>query len=176
MQGKSFFDGVEEAFNTMTADAAIKCREIVQMYAELYPKPFTLELVRPRLEKHWSLLKAIGEVSPIGLCLINWDTRLIEWRNGAYERVFLNVLDVKSHEGVPVGSLVPQFAEQGIDKLFDNVARTGEPFQAPCFPISMPSGLTHWNCSLSKLPSTDGATYILVQLQQVQAPAQTLAA
>lgn len=176
MQGNPNFEAVKVAFHSMTAEAAVKYCEIGQMYAELYPKPIRLELVKPRQDKQLSMLKAVGEVSPIGLCLINWDTRLVEWRNGAYERVFLSAIDVQAHEGVPVGSLVPEFSEQGIDKLFDEVARTGVPFLAPCFPLSMPSGLTHWNCSLSRLPDTDGVTYIFVQLQRVNATAQSMAA
>lgn len=173
MQGNKNFEAVEEAFHAMTAEAAEKCREIMQMYAELYPRPLKLALVRsgPRStpNKQLAMLKKLGELSPIGLCLINWNTRMIEWRNGAYDRVFLPVADKAENEEVPIGSLVPDFTDLGIEAMFDQVARTGEPLQLSGFPLPMPAGLTHWDASLAALPSTDGeTTYLFLQIQRAQ--------
>lgn len=158
----------------MTDEAAIKCEQIVQMYAELYPRPMTLKLVKPNPGKSVDLLREFGELSPAGLCLINWDTRLIEWSNGAYKRTFLDAVGRQALPGVKVGELVPEFTEQGLDVLFDRVATTREPFIAYGYEVRVGSVVTHWDCSLSVFPSEGGATYLFLQLQRAQAPAMAM--
>ncbi len=180
MQGNKNFEAVEEAYHSMTAEAAEKSLEVLQMYAALYPRELKLELVRPvearKSNKQLAMLKALGELSPIGLCLVNWDTRLVEWRNNAYSRVFLSTFDKESQTGVRLGDLMPEFTSSGVEAIFEKVANTGEPFLASAFPLTLASGLTHWNASIAALPSTEGETYLFLQLQRVEAPAQTLAA
>lgn len=176
MQENAGFEDVKESFFAMTPEAAAKYREIGQTLAELYPQPMTIELVKSKPDKNVELLREFGELSPAGLCLIDWNTRLIAWTNGAYKRVFLDAVGKESKAGVRVGDLVPEFAEQGLEALFDAVASTRQPFMASSYPLRTGTVMTYWDCSLSAFPSTDGANYLFLQLQRVHVPAQSLAA
>ena len=176
MQANAMMGRIEQAFHSMSDEAAIKFCEMGEMLAETYPRPVTIELVKTKTDRNVELLREFGELSPAGLCLINWNTRLIEWSNGAYKRTFLDAVGKQALPGVRVGELVPEFTEQGLDVLFDRVAATGEPFIGTAFPLLVGATLTHWDCSLSLFPSTDGATYLFLQLQRALAPAKSMAA
>lgn len=177
LQENFVVEATTKAVQAMTPEAAQHYMEIGQAYAELYPRPITIELVKPSVNKSTAMMQMLGNLAPSGMCMVHWPTRTITWSNNAYKKVFLENLDAETYVGMRIDDLIPGFNEVGLDAIFEGVATSGVPFSTTAYELMLPSGATYWDWSLMPLPCHDGDDVSLViQLQQAYPARQAMVA
>lgn len=163
---------LEEAFNTMNANAGANLVNIAQVLAERFPRRMLSPGFRmTRKPREVEVVEMIGEVSPAGMCIVHWPTRLITWSNGVYRAYFSDLENQEVAVGARIDNVIPDFEGSELERIFKMVAATGNPFSTECFELDLPSaGKTFWNWSLTAMPGEAG---LLVQMHQVKKPALT---
>jgi hypothetical protein len=165
-----------EAYHRMSPLAAEWILQAAQMYAEQYPRPI---IVPERLQmeegggegQDYDGVQMIGDISPCGMCVVQWPSRRIAWSNNAYKQHFVDLQQRQINIGLRIDDVVPMFTESGLDAIFEQVAETGNPFNATAFRLALPDGqITHWDWSLTVLPTAAGDSMsLLVQMHRVPA-------
>ena len=168
MQEEMMLGKISDAVSAMTDDAAKHYLEIGQAYAELYPKPFKIELVKRSVNPALAMMRVLGDMAPCGMCLVHWPSRTILWSNNVYQKVFLETFRLETSEGMRIDEIVPGFNEAGLEEIFESVATTGAPFRTEGFCLATTGGDTYWDWSLASVPYADsGENTLMIQMQQV---------
>lgn len=163
-----------QAYHQMTPMAAEWILQAAQMYAEQYPQPMvTPECVQMGEDgtagQEFDGVQMIGDVSPCGMCVIQWPSRRIAWSNNAYKQHFVDLQQRQVNVGLRIDDVLPAFTESGLESIFEQVAETGNPYHAAAFRLQLPDGkITYWDWSLATLPTAAGDSLsLLVQMHRV---------
>lgn len=158
-----------EAYHNMSVAAAEMLLASAQIYAERYPRPFSVE-DRDQVDgaQSYEDVEMVGDVSPCGMCVIRWKDRRITWTNNAYRQHFVDLDQRNANIGLRIDEVVPSFTEAGLEEIFVSVAETGQPFHAEAFRLQLPNGqVTYWDWSLKVLPTAAGDSLsLLVQMHR----------
>jgi hypothetical protein len=178
MLGNIGIEKVQEAFHSMSAEAAARYLNLGQMMAEQFPMPATISLCQAMTNPLLEALQQIGELAPAGMCIVRWSDRRVTWSNNAYRQYFVDMEKRDVNVGITIEEILPEFKASGLEEIFCRVAETGAPFQATSFPVNLPNaGITFWDWSLTPLPATAYNGYkLLIQMQRVAASDISLAA
>jgi hypothetical protein len=157
-----------EAFHAMTPEAAALILSAAQMYAERHPKPLQKEHFLVEGARSVDAVHEIGELSPIGVCVVRWNDRRYTYLNESYQKYFRDLGRPEAVIGARIDEIVPEFVERGMLEVFDRVAATGKPERQQAFEC----GGSYWDWSVAKLPTAAGDDVcLLVQASRVVAPA-----
>jgi hypothetical protein len=162
------------AYHQMSPLAAEWILQAAQMYAEQYPRPI-IAPERFQMEEggdegqNYDGVQMVGDVSPCGMCVVQWPSRRISWSNNAYKSHFVDVTQREVNIGMRLDEIVPAFTESGLESIFEQVAETGNPYHAAAFRLALPDGqITYWDWSLTTLPTAAGDSLsLLVQMHRV---------